>query len=357
MPRTRWVVGRVGKIAGLEVSMPRALWSGSISFGLVSIPVKLYSAVSRKAVRFNQIDSRTGSRVRQKRVSADDGSEVSYDDIVKGYDLGSGTYVVVTEEELAALDPVSDRTIEIDEFVDLDEIDPIYYDAAYYLVPDGSAKPFALLTTALQESNKVGIASFVMRTRQHLAAIRPKDGALLLSTMVRADEVVDPASLDGYEEVEAVEVRQKELRMATELIASLTDEFQPERHPDTYREEVLALVERKAAGEDVVVPEEDDREPAQVIDLMDALQASVEEAREARTRHPTGTKASKEAAKKRASAKKSSGSKASTKNASTKKATAKKVANKGGGAKKKTPAKKAASKKKRTTASPARKSA
>lgn len=336
--------------------MPRAIWSGSISFGLVSIPVKLYSAVSRKAVRFNQIDSRTGSRVRQKRVSADDGSEVSYDDIVKGYDLGSGTYVVVTEEELAALDPVSDRTIEIDEFVDLDEIDPIYYDAAYYLVPDGSAKPFSLLTTALQESNKVGIASFVMRTRQHLAAIRPKDGALLLSTMVRADEVVDPASLDGYEEVEAVEVRQKELRMATELIASLTDEFEPERHPDTYREEVLALVERKAAGEDVVIPEEDDREPAQVIDLMEALQASVEEAREARTRHPTGTKASKEAAKKRAPAKKS-GSKGSTKNASTKKATAKKAASKAGSAKKKAPSKKAASKKKRTAASPARKSA
>ena len=158
--------------------MPRAIWSGSISFGLVNIPVKLYSAVSRKTVHFNQLDARTNSRVKQKRVSADDGAEVPYEQIVKGYELASGAYVVVTDDELAALDPKALRTIDIDEFVDLADIDPIFYDSAYYLAPDKAAKPYALLAEAMEESGKVGVAHFVMRTKQYLAAMRPKDGVL-----------------------------------------------------------------------------------------------------------------------------------------------------------------------------------
>ncbi len=156
--------------------MPRAIWSGSISFGLVNIPVKLYSAVSRKTVHFNQLDARTNSRVKQKRVSGDDGAEVPYEQIVKGYELASGAYVVVSDDELAALDPKALRTIDIDEFVDLAEIDPIFYDSAYYLAPDKAAKPYVLLAEAMQQSEKVGIARFVMRTKQYLAAVRPKDG-------------------------------------------------------------------------------------------------------------------------------------------------------------------------------------
>ena len=176
--------------------MPRAIWSGSISFGLVSIPVKLYNAVTRRTVHFNQLDERTGSRIKQKRVSAEDGSEVPPENLVKGYELTSGNYVVVTEDELAALDPVAQRTIDILEFVDLADIDPVFYDSAYYLAPDpATVKPYALLAEAMEREQKVGIAKFVMRTKEYLAAVRPKDGKLLLSTMVYADEVVPPANI------------------------------------------------------------------------------------------------------------------------------------------------------------------
>ncbi len=266
--------------------MPRAIWSGSISFGLVNIPVKLYSAVARKTVHFNQLDSRTKTRIKQKRVSADTGEEVPYDQIVKGYELPSGNYVVVSEDELAMLAPKAMRTIEIEEFVDLDQIDPIFFDSAYYLAPDKSAKPYKLLAQALGETNKVGIASFVMRTKQYLAAIRDKDGKLLLSTLVYADEINDPASIPEFAELDGVEVNEREIAMAEQLIGSLAADFQPERFHDTYREELLALIERKAAGEEVAVPIPS-AEPDRVVDLMAALEASVAAAKEARKRHPT----------------------------------------------------------------------
>src|SRR5262245_43701067 len=177
--------------------MPRPIWSGAISFGLVSVPVKLFSAVSRKNVSFNQIDSRSGSRIKYQKVSAADGSEVPNDAIVKGYELPSGEYVLINDDELAALDPEAARTIDIEEFVDLADIDPIFYDSAYYLAPDkATVKPYALLTEAMERSQKVGIARFVMRGKQYLAAVRPKDGRLLLSTMVYADEVNDTESID-----------------------------------------------------------------------------------------------------------------------------------------------------------------
>jgi DNA end-binding protein Ku len=268
--------------------MPRAIWSGSISFGLVNIPVKLYSAVSRRTVRFNQIDSATGARVRQKRVSAADGEEVPYERIVKGFELPSGDYVTVTDEEMAALDPEAVRTIDIDEFVDLADIDPIFYDNAYHLVPDEqTAKPYKLLANAMEEAGKVGICHFVMRSKQYLAAVRPVDGRLLLSTMVYADEIVDPAEIGGFDLLDDIEVDEKEQAMAEQLIATLDADFDPTRHTDTYREAVLELIDRKAAGEsgDDLVPA-----PApsseKVIDLMAALEASVKEAKKARARHP-----------------------------------------------------------------------
>ena len=288
--------------------MPRAIWNGSISFGLVSIPVKLYSAVSRKTVRFNQIDSSTGARIKQKRVSADDGEEVPYERIVKGYELASGDYVLISDDEVAALDPEAVRTIDIDEFVDLADIDPMFYDNAYHLVPDEqTAKPYKLLATAMEEAGKVGICHFVMRSKQYLGAVRPVDGRLVLSTMVYADEIVDPSEIGGFDLLADIEIDEKEQAMAEQLIATLDATFDPHRHKDTYREAVLELIDRKAAGEssdDLVAAPSPSSD--KVIDLMAALEASVKEAKKARGRHPAagrGSSASKTAAKKTAAKK------------------------------------------------------
>ena len=281
--------------------MPRAIWSGSISFGLVNIPVKLYSAVSRKNVQFNQLDARSNARVKQKRVSADTGEEVPWEQIVKGFEMPSGAYVVITDEELAALDPKSLRTIDIDEFVDLVDIDPIFYDAAYYLAPDKAGKPYALLAKAMEDEGKVGIAHFVLRTKQYLAAIRPKDGKLLLSTMVYADELNDPVAIPELAELEDIELDEKELVMARQLIETLAGDFEPEKFHDTYREAVIDMIERKAEGEEFVAPAAS-AEPDKVVDLMAALENSVKAAKEARKRHPTSSNGEK-AAKKKAAAK------------------------------------------------------
>src|SRR5688500_6849851 len=199
--------------------MPRPIWSGSISFGLVNVPVKLFSAVNRKTVHFNQIDSRAGSRIKYQKVSAADGSEVPGEAIVKGYELPSGQYVLIDDAELSSLDPEAGRTIDIEEFVDLDEIDPIFYDNAYYVAPDkATTKPYALLARAMEETGKVGVARFVMRSKQYLCAVRPKDGKHLLSTMVYADEVNDPMEIKEFEAVEATELSDKELTMAKQLV-------------------------------------------------------------------------------------------------------------------------------------------
>jgi DNA end-binding protein Ku len=268
--------------------MPRPIWSGSISFGLVSVPVKLFSAVNRKSVSFNQIDSRSGSRIKYQKVSAADGTEVPAEAIVKGYELPSGQYVLIDDAELSSLDPEASRTIDIEEFIDLDEIDPIFYDSAYYVAPDkATTKPYALLARAMQDSGKVGIARFVMRSKQYLCAVRPKDGKLLLSTMVYADEVNDPAEIKEFDAVESVEVTDKELTMAKQLVESLTGEFEPGKFEDTYREKVLDLIERKAEGETGLVEVPEPEAPDKVVDLMAALEASVAAAKEARTRHPS----------------------------------------------------------------------
>ena len=197
--------------------MPRPIWSGSISFGLVNVPIKLFSAVSPQDVRFHQLRKSDGSRIRQKRVSAADGAEVAYEEIVKGYEVGPDQYVLVDPEELAALDPKATQTIDIEEFVDLDQIDPIYYEHPYYLVPDKRAeKAYALLREAMRQTNKVAIARFVMRTKQYLAAVRPgPDGVLVLSTMLYADEVVPVDKLEGLPGPEVLgEVSDRELQMA-----------------------------------------------------------------------------------------------------------------------------------------------
>lgn len=268
--------------------MPRATWSGAISFGLVNIPVKLYTATAKQTVRFNQIDTRSGSRVRQQKVSDADGTEVPAEAIAKGYELASGSYVIVSDDELAALDPESTRTIDLVEFVDQSAIDPIFYDAPYYLAPDqATVKPYALLLRAMAESDKVGIARFVMRQKEYLGAIRAQGDRLVLSTMLYADEIRDAEEIPELEGVADAEVNDKEVAMASQLISSLDAEFDPEAFHDTHREKVLELIERKAAGEEGLVEAPTPVETDKVVDLMAALEASVADAKAARTRHPS----------------------------------------------------------------------
>lgn len=309
--------------------MARPIWSGSVSFGLVNIPVKLFSAVSRKTVRFNQLEASTGSRIKQKRVSASTGEEVAYENIVKGYELPSGEYITIDEDELASLDPEAARTIDLEEFVDLVDIDPIFYDSAYYLAPSpDTQKPYKLLVTAMEESGKVGIARFVMRTKQYLAAIRPVDGRLVLSTMVYADEVVAPSEVELFDGLDDVELKENELAMARQLISSLEAEFEPDKHTDTYRLAVLDLIDRKVAGEETVFIAPSEDEVGSVVDLMAALEASVAEAKKARTRHPTAAPEKKQAAKKSSAKKKAPAKKAPAKKSASKKPAAKKMVKK-----------------------------
>ena len=277
--------------------MPRPIWSGSISFGLVNVPVKLFSAVSQQDVRFHQLRKRDASRIRQKRVSAADGEEVPFEEIVKGYEVAADQYVIIEPEELAALDPKATQTIDIEEFVDLDQIDPIFYEHAYYLVPDKRAeKAYALLAGAMQRTHKVAVARFVMRTKQYLAAVRPAEGgALLLSTMLYADEVVPVDRLDGLPDPDEIQLSAKELTMAESLIESLTvDAFDPSKFHDTYRQRVLELIDAKAAGETVAAPAAE-QTGARVVDLMAALEASVKAAKERRAAGPASADAASEA--------------------------------------------------------------
>ncbi len=267
--------------------MPRVIWKGSISFGLVTIPVQLFSAVSRKTVRFNQLDAQTGARVRYKKVSSADDSELPPERIVKGYELPSGDYVTVTDAEFEQLAPEAARTIDIDAFIDLADIDPVFYDSAYHLVPDeAAAKPYKLLAEAMGEANKVAICRFVMRSKQHLAAIRPVDGRLMLSTMVYADELVGADEIGGLDGLDGIAVDERETAMARQLIAALEADFEPERYTDSYREALLDLIERKASGDTTATVASPAPASDTVVDLMAALEASVAAAKEARKRHP-----------------------------------------------------------------------
>jgi DNA end-binding protein Ku len=264
--------------------MPRAIWSGSISFGLVNVPVKLYSAVSQKDVHFNQFDEKSGARIKNKRVSEKTGREVDYDNIVKGYEVSKGKFVMVTPEELEAAEPESTRTIEIEDFVDLDEIDPIYFESTYYLAPANAAaaKPYTLLLKAMEESNKVAIGRFVMRTKQYLAAIRPFDSVLALETMLFADEVVDRKDI-GDMPGRKPAVSDKELKMARSLIESLSTKWEPKRYRDTHRDKVLEIIDKKSEGEEIAVTEQPKSEE-KVVDLLAALEASLEKAKSAKSK-------------------------------------------------------------------------
>jgi DNA end-binding protein Ku len=262
--------------------MPRSIWTGAISFGLVTVPVKLYSAVNRKTVRFNQLNAKTGSRIQQKRVDASTGEEVGFEDLVKGYEISSDRYVVIEPAELEGVEPKKTRSIEIEDFVDLEEIDPIYYDHPYYLAPGaGGAKPYRLLLEAMRESNKVGIAKVVIRSKESLVALRPMadHDVLEMATMLFADEVVDPERIDDIPSADEVSISERELAIAKQLVESLASDFEPQRYKDTYREAVLEMIEKKAAGEEIAVQPEAE-EAAPVPDLMSALKASLDAVRE-----------------------------------------------------------------------------
>jgi DNA end-binding protein Ku len=256
--------------------MARAIWTGSISFGLLNVPVRLYSAVSRKSVSFRELRASDSSRIRHRRVAEADGEEVPYDEIVKGYELTPEQYVVLTRDELEELDPQKTKAIEIQDFVDLDEIDPIYFDHPYYLGPDkGAEKAYALLVKAMADSNKVAIARFVLRSRENLAAIRPMGKVLTMATMRFADEVVSPNELDDVIPSNGKKIEKREVEMAKQLIESLSGEFDPDKYRDEYREELLALIERKARGEEVVEAVSEEPKPTKAPDLMAALEESL----------------------------------------------------------------------------------
>jgi DNA end-binding protein Ku len=256
--------------------MARAIWSGTISFGLLNVPVKLYSAVSRKTIRFNELREDDGARIRHKRVAETDGEEVPYEKIVKGYEISPDRFVVLTREELADLDPKKTRAIEIQEFVDLDQIDPIYFDQPYYLGPaEGAEKAYSLLVEAMAEEAKVAIGRFVLRNREHLAALRPMNGVLTMATMRFADEVVSPGELDDAFPAEKPKVQKREVEMARQLIDSLASDFDPGQYRDEYRQELLSLIEQKAEGKEVVTREGEEPEPTKAPDLMAALEESL----------------------------------------------------------------------------------
>jgi DNA end-binding protein Ku len=258
--------------------MARAIWSGSISFGLLNVPVKLYSAVSRQTISFRELREGDGSRVRHKRVAEADGKEVPYEKIVKGYEFAPDQYVTLTREELSELEPPRSRSIEIQDFVDLDDIDPIYFEQPYYLGPDkGAAKAYALLVQAMKDSRKVAVARFVLRNKEHLAAIRPMEDVLTMATMRFHDEVVSPTDLDGevFEEEKPKKVDKREVEMAKQLIESLSGDFKPDKYRDEYREELLDLLERKAEGKEVVSAPTEEPEPTKAPDLMAALEESL----------------------------------------------------------------------------------
>jgi DNA end-binding protein Ku len=286
--------------------MARSIWTGAISFGLVTVPVKLYSAVNRKTVRFHQLSGKSGVRISQRRVDPSTGDEVAYEDIVKGFELTPDRYVVIEPGELEALEPKKTKTIEIEDFVELSDIDPIFYDHPYYLAPGaGGAKPYRLLLDAMRESGRVAIARVVIRSKEQLVALRPMrdDHVLGMSTMLFADEIVDPDNIDEVEAIADVETTDRELDIAKQLIESLAGPFEPEKYRDEYRDEVLNLIERKAAGEEIAVQPAAEEEAEPVPDLMAALKASLDAVREKDDAEPE-EKPKKAPAKRKAPAKK-----------------------------------------------------
>lgn len=257
--------------------MPRALWSGSISFGLVNIPVKMFPATQDKGIHFHQIDSKTKCRVHHKLFCPGRG-DISPTDITKGYEIAPDQYIIVDKNELEALEPEKSRAIEITEFVDLASIDPLYYDRPYYLLPDKTAaKAYRLLVMAMSKSNKVGIAKFVLRNKEYMSALRPIGDVMCIEIMRFADELV---STEQLETPKNIEVGDKELKMAQQLIESLTEDFQPEKYHDDYTEKVKELIDRKAQGKEIVTEPAAAKTEGKVVSLMAALEKSLKKAAE-----------------------------------------------------------------------------
>jgi DNA end-binding protein Ku len=254
--------------------MARTIWKGSLSFGLVNVPVGVYPATQDKSIHFNQFEKGTSDRIRYKKVNERTGEEVASGDIVKGFDLGGGEYVMLSEDELAAAEPERSRQIEITDFVDLDDIDPVFYRTTYYLAPEGngSDRPYALLRKAMKESRKVGIATMVMRNKEYLVAIRPEGDVLALETMFFADEVRSP-----QQELPRIpddgDLTEREVSMAHVLIGSMESEWDPDRFHDTHREKVESLIEEKSQGK--VITAAKSAPVPKIVDLMEALQASI----------------------------------------------------------------------------------
>ena len=275
------------------------MWNGSISFGLVNVPVKMFNSIKRKTLSFNQLRASDSCRIRLKKVCSADGAEVTGEEITRGYEIAPDRYVIVTDEELGALHPKSTRSIDIEDFVNLTEIDPIYFEHSYYLVPDkGATKAYSLLLVAMRKSGKIAIARIVMRNKQYLAAIRPNGQALSLCTMYFADELVAQEELAALPQ--DLHPSDRELTMAEQLINSLTATFAPEKHRDEYREKVLELIDKKAEGQ-TVTRQPTAPEGGKVIDLIAALEASLKAIKKD-TPKPAPAKAAAPTRRKKASA-------------------------------------------------------
>ncbi|HSC20227.1 MAG TPA: Ku protein [Solirubrobacterales bacterium] len=304
--------------------MARAIWSGTISFGLLNVPVRLFSAVARRNIALREIRESDSSRIKHKRVAEGTDEEVPYENIVKAYELTPGQYVPLSKDEMSALAPEKTRAIDVQDFVDIEEIDPMYFDSPYYLGPaDGAEKAYSLLAAAMESSGKAAISRFVFRNKEHLAAIRASDGVLTLTTMRFHDEVVPPSELDDALPDKKPKVAKREQQMAEQLIDSLSTEFEPDAYKDEYREQLLALIEQKAEGKEIVAPEAEAPKATKAPDLMAALEESIAAVKEKGGSDGDGAKAAKP--KKAAKAKsKSSSKKSKSKSSSRSKAKASK---------------------------------
>lgn len=291
--------------------MARAIWSGTISFGLLNVPVRLFSAVARRNIALREIRESDSARIKHRRVAEGTDEEVPYENIVKAYELSPGQYVPLSKDELAALAPEKTRTIDVQDFVDIEEIDPMYFDSPYYLGPaDGAEKAYSLLAKAMESSGKAAIARFVFRNKEHLAAIRASDGVLTLTTMRFANEVVPPAELDDALPDKQPKVAKREQEMAEQLIDSLSTEFNPSDYRDEYREQLLSLIEQKAEGKEIVAPEAETPKATKAPDLMAALEESIAAVKDKGGKKPAKPAKTKAAKKAKSASKPKSRSKA-----------------------------------------------
>jgi len=285
--------------------MARAIWSGTISFGLLNVPVRLFSAVARRNIALREIRESDSARIKHRRVAEGTDEEVPYENIVKAYELSPGQYVPLSKDEMAALAPEKTRAIDVQDFVDIEEIDPMYFDSPYYLGPaDGAEKAYSLLAAAMESSGKAAISRFVFRNKEHLAAIRATDGVLTLTTMRFHDEVVPPSELDDALPDKKPKVAKREQQMAEQLIDSLSTEFEPGAYKDEYREQLLALIEQKAEGKEIVASEAETPKETKAPDLMAALEQSIAAVKEKGSAADSGSKGKTTKSKSSAGAKK-----------------------------------------------------